>query len=66
MINIEVTPEIKQRIVDALIETKELLENQLRLEEKDQDKEAITEYEEHILKLETALQTGIYNSIITN
>ncbi|KAF2337201.1 hypothetical protein [Flavobacterium daemonense] len=61
MTNIPVTPEIKKRIETALAETIAVLENELKLDEKDQDPEAIQEYRDHIKKLETALETGIYN-----
>ncbi|KLT69907.1 hypothetical protein [Flavobacterium sp. ABG] len=61
MVNIPVTPEIRIRIEAALTETIQVLQNELKLDEKDQDPEAIQEYRDHIKKLESALETGIYN-----
>jgi len=61
MVNIPVTPAIEKRILTALGETIEVLQNELKLDEKDQDQEAIKEYRDHIKKLEAALKTGIYN-----
>lgn len=63
MINIPVTPEIRIKIESALAETKECLNYQTSLEPEHQDPEAIAEYNDHIEKLENALETGIYNKI---
>ena len=61
MVNIPVTPDIRIRIENALAETIQVLDNELKLDEKDQDPEAIKEYRDHIKKLEAALENGIYN-----
>jgi len=61
MINIPLTPELRKQIESALIETIEALDNELKVNEDQQDTEAISDYRNHIKLLESALETGIYN-----